>query len=101
MLQRHVPLLRKTKTPSRRKPLKKISERRKLALYEYGKKRKRFLAARPVCELCPKPSRDVHHVHGRYGSAYLDENTWKALCRACHDWIHQHPKEARERGLLK
>lgn len=82
--------------------LASVSERRKAALYEYGKRRKKFLAARPKCQACYKsPSRDVHHVHGRYGSAYLDVNTWMAVCRHCHDWIHQHPKDARVRGWLK
>ncbi|HEX2656105.1 MAG TPA: HNH endonuclease signature motif containing protein [Xanthobacteraceae bacterium] len=101
MLQRRTPLHRGGPI-QRRTRLSAISERRKLAQYEYGKKRKKFLAARPKCERCGTAnSRDVHHKNGRYGSAYLDENTWMALCRKCHDWVHQHPREAREQGLLK
>lgn len=85
----------------RGKPINNVSERRKLALYEYGKKRKKFLAARPVCECCKKkPSRDVHHKKRRHSGGLLDETTWCALCRQCHMDVHARPKEAREAGFL-
>ena len=29
-----------------------------------------------------------------------DETFWKATDRACHQWVHAHPKEARELGFL-
>ena len=51
--------------------------------------------------LCTQKSTDVHHVAGRIGSLLLDETQWIAVCRACHDFIHTHPKDARERGWLK
>jgi hypothetical protein len=43
---------------------------------------------------------DVHHRAGRSGTNYLDESTWLAVCRAEHEFIHQHPSEARRRGWL-
>ncbi len=53
----------------------------------------------PTYEACPV-STDVHHVKGR-GKFYLDESTWMAVSRESHRWIHNHPKEARELGLLQ
>lgn len=99
MIQRTTPLQR-TSLSNRRTRIAAQSDAKKAAAYAYSKKRKTFLRLRPICQRCEKkPSRDVHHVKGRYGSAYLDEHTWLAVCRACHDWIHQHPREAREQGL--
>lgn len=44
---------------------------------------------------------DIHHVHGRDGLLLFDVRYWLAVCRPCHNWIHAHPKQARELGLLK
>ncbi len=100
---------RKPAGPAQKKPIarrarvKRVSERRRKEGAEYAKKRKAFLAARPRCEAAPlacrQPSTDVHH-RAKRGRNYLDESTWIAVCRTCHDWIHAHPKEARELGLL-
>jgi hypothetical protein len=79
-----------------------ISARRREDRDEYNARKSAFLKARPKCQRCYKArSKDVHHVHGRLGGAYLNTNTWLAVCRQCHDWIHQHPKEARALGLLR
>ena len=68
----------------------------------YSAKRKTFLETHRLCQVCEaRPSCDVHHVQGRLGGAYLNENTWLAVCRRCHDHIHFNPKESREKGLLK
>lgn len=45
-------------------------------------------------------STDVHHIAGR-GINYLNEDTWLATCRPCHDRIHREPIWAREKGYLK
>lgn len=89
--------------------MKQISDRRRAQLAIYSAKRRAFLKAHPVCQvsryipgLNPKArSRDVHHVAGRYGGAYLDETTWLAVSRQAHDWIHSNPRQARKRGWLK
>ncbi len=47
------------------------------------------------------PSVEIHHRNGRSGTNYLDQKTWMAVSRIGHDWIHQHPKEARARGWLR
>lgn len=92
----------------RRKPMKRISDRRRLQQAIYTTRRGLFLAAHPICEavipktdICSMVSQDVHHKAGRTGTNFLDESTWMATCRECHDWIHTHPGQARELGLLK
>ena len=83
-----------------------MSLRRKREREVYLKKRAAFLKAHPVCcvmidgHKCKRRATDIHHKYGRDGKNYLDENTWLAVCRDDHRWIHEHPKEAREIGLL-
>jgi hypothetical protein len=45
-------------------------------------------------------SRDVHHSRGRVGTLLIDTRFWKAVSRKAHDWIGEHPEEARALGLL-
>jgi hypothetical protein len=37
-------------------------------------------------------------MQGRIGNLLTDETKFLAVCRACHDWIETHPKEAKELG---
>ena len=84
----------------RRTPLKRVSARRRKEGARYTSARRVFLKDRPTCECCmAKPSQDVHHKKGR-GQYYLDEETWMAVCRACHVRIHEYPKWARREGFL-
>lgn len=46
-----------------------------------------------------KRSKDVHHVHKR-GPNYLKVETWKAVARSAHEWIHNNPGQARRLGWL-
>jgi hypothetical protein len=70
---------------------------------EYSKLRIKFLDKYPMCHAhlycCGKLSTDVHHMAGRIGDNYLDITKWLPVCRPCHTWIEEHPKEAREMGL--
>ncbi len=66
-----------------------------------------YRLAHPLCEACnngPKvPQRwtdDIHHKRGRIGLLLFDVRYFMAVCRRCHDFIHQHPKEAKALGLL-
>lgn len=44
---------------------------------------------------------DVHELHTRgRGGDILDDGNCVAVCRPCHDWIHAHPTQAGELGLL-
>jgi len=79
-----------------------ISDRRRALSRIYAAQRTDYLRQHPTCEKCDsRSSRDIHHKAGRYGGNYLNVETWCALCRTCHDWIHQHPSKAREKGWLK
>jgi hypothetical protein len=109
---------------TRKKPMRRVSRKRAKANKEYTATRKAFLALRPLCEVwrelaqeqdkelseaifgpgklhSPVYSQDVHHVKGRLREHYLDSNTWMAVSRLGHAWIHAHPKEARARGWLQ
>lgn len=103
-----------------RKRIPAMSAKRKGEVREYSRKRKIFLGLRPTCErwterwnvisdrgpsvivtgTCGRIADDVHHLKGRLDGNYLDDLTWLPVCRKCHDWIHAHPKEARELHLL-
>lgn len=68
---------------------------------KYSIQRRVFLKQNPKCEVCVEAkSKDVHHRKGR-GPYLLDESTWSAVCRACHDRIHSNPQWAFEQGWLE
>lgn len=66
----------------------------------------RLLEERPWCEahieeLCSLRSVDVHEILNRsQGGAIVGgaDEDYLCLCRPCHSWITDHPKEAREKG---
>lgn len=90
--------------------MKKVSAKRRKAMAEYAKVRDVFIADRTLrdgkaaCQRCHKgiPAKriTVHHTRGRIGSLLCDTRHWVLLCLTCHDWVGDHPKEAREAGLL-
>jgi 5-methylcytosine-specific restriction endonuclease McrA len=45
---------------------------------------------------------DVHHIvtRARDRKLALDADNLKVVCRVHHDWVHAHPAEATELGLL-
>lgn len=43
---------------------------------------------------------EIHHKRGRRGKLLLDKRYWMPVSRVGHQWIHAHPKEAKERGWL-
>lgn len=98
------------KTPMKRgKPLRRVSKKRAAENKTYAKQRAEFLAKHLHCEICiamclfvgeMRPPSDVHHQNGRNGRRLLDEAYWLAVCREHHQWIHDNPKEARQRGWL-
>ena len=68
----------------------------------YGKLRRVFLTKHPMCQAalpnCNKQSTDIHHMKGR-GEYHNDTTTWLSVCRSCHTWIEENPKEAIELEL--
>lgn len=87
-----------------RKPMPKVSARGKTRNAEYAKLRKLFMAEHRACEaaypnICYGSATHVHHK-ARRGRNFLVVATWMACCAACHEHLHQNPREARTRGFL-
>lgn len=81
----------------------KVSEKRKELNKEYSKLAKQFKVDHPECEIkanefCTIITEDVHHGAGRIGLNLLNMKRWKAACRSCHNYAHDHPKEAFDKG---
>lgn len=90
-----------------RKPINRVSKKRRRDLAVYTQQRKWFLAANPFCAwgLAQEPqqhlrSEEVHHVRGRAGRLYLNEKFWMAVSHVGHQAIHERPELARQQGLL-
>jgi hypothetical protein len=93
-----------SKPTIRQKKLPPRSPKRILQEAEYSAQRKIFLNKNPMCQMhlpgiCTQHASDVHHMKGRIGDLLLDEQFWKAGCRACHSWVELNPFEAKEMGL--
>ena len=43
---------------------------------------------------------ELHHTRGRLGTLLIDERFWLGVTPKTHRWIHEHPKDAVQRGLL-
>src|ERR1017187_889108 len=94
-LIRKTPLCRKTRLRQKSSRLR-VEEK----IY-YNVTRPEYLAEHPFCEgLCGKKATDVHHRAGREGKLLNDKRHYAAVCRTLHDWIRDHPNQAREAGLL-
>ena len=79
-----------------------FSSKRLKETKEYTKLRKIYLNKHPMCEAavnnCSLKATEIHHVKGR-GTNYLFCDSWLSVCRNCHDWIENNPKEATELGF--
>jgi hypothetical protein len=95
------------KKPTVRKEIPRVSKKRKKQDAEYLKIRMDFLNENKMCQAklpgCSSFATDVHHTKGGSDRAkhYLDVDSFMAVCRACHNRIHNSPAEARELGYLK
>lgn len=82
--------------------MRRVSPKMAKLLREYSQLRAVFILAHPRCEAkvaCTNGWTDeVHHKAGR-GANLLRTETWLPCCRACHQWCHNHPKEARQLGF--
>ena len=84
-----------------------VSSKRKKKDAEYLKLREKYLSQNPLCMVkvngCSHMATDVHHTFAgaNRDAFYLVQSTWKAVCRNCHNYIHEHPEEARVMGWLK
>ena len=78
------------------KPIPQISKKRLSELAIYRPLRDKYLAEHPICEVkgCGRKTDDLHHKAKR-GSNLSNVDTFMAVCRTCHIWIHTHPEESR------
>lgn len=75
--------------------------------YKYLKLRKEFFNGKnKYCQaripnVCSNLATDVHHKKGGSDRCVTLEqlDTWIAVCRNCHNWIHDHSQEAKDLGL--
>jgi cytochrome c553 len=85
----------------------RVSAKRAKKDAEYTKLRQRYLTENPLCMVnvngCMHNATDIHHTFAgsNRDAFYLVQSTWLGVCRSCHDWIHNHPEEARIMNWLK
>ncbi len=101
----------KSSTNKPKKPNKsvipRVSAKRKKKDAEYLKLRERYLIDNSLCKVkvqgCSSNATDVHHTYAgsNRDAFYLVQSTWIPVCRNCHNWIHEHPEEARIMNYLK
>lgn len=98
---------RKTPFMSTKSNLRPVSPRQaKINRQRTILKRELFAIRGYACQarthLCTGRARDMHEVltRGRCGSA-TDADNIILVCGECHRWITDHPREAKELGLLK
>lgn len=93
------------------KPIKKVSDKRKIENYQYGKMKKDFMSL-PENKYCPiakevfgiqLESTEIHHTFcGKDRAKYfLDKSTWIAVSRKGHNYIHNNVKESYQKDWLK
>lgn len=82
------------------KSTKKKTEDReysKLRIIFFNKEENQLCIVRHIA-ICTGQATDIHHTMGR-GVYLLKTNTWIPVCRHCHNWIENHPKQAKELGF--
>ncbi len=100
-IKRKTPLMRGKTAFKQRKPMKRVSSRRRKENALYSRLRMDFLEENEFCEVClSNRATEVHHKLGRTGKNYLDKSTWVPICRNCHIEIEDNKREARVRGRL-
>jgi AMMECR1 domain-containing protein len=78
------------------KSISPVSKKRQVEMDEYSKKRTAYLALHPICEArlqgCLGASSEIHHLYSGKDrhKYYLNMSTWKAVCRNCHIYTHDH-----------
>lgn len=89
-------------TTRKKKPIKPISDKRKVQMAEYHKVRLDYLNLHRKCEYegCNKNATEIHHMAARNGDRLTDAQYFMAICRPHHQHLHLHPIESRERGYL-
>lgn len=103
---KRTPLVRKTPI-ARVKPLPKRSTKAVQMAPKRSKHVREYLELHPECEariegICGFWSWDVHErLRRSQGGDILDGSDQLAVCRPCHNWIGEHPAEAKRRGFAR
>lgn len=87
-----------------KKRLKKISKRQAAIKNAFRVLAKQVLLEEPKCQRCrTRESTDPHHLVPRSvgPKLILERSNIISLCRQCHDWVRDNPKEAYASGFLK
>ncbi len=83
-----------------KKRIRPMSANRRRAMEAYRKLRSELIdGSNCTCCFAAKVT-DIHHTRGRAGSLLTDRRYVIAVCRACHNWIGEHPAEARRKGWI-
>jgi 5-methylcytosine-specific restriction endonuclease McrA len=99
MLKRKTPLRAKSGFKNRGGKLKQVSDKRKHLNKEYASVRREYFEKHPRCEICENQASDIHHKKKR-GKNLSNIDSFMAVCRLCHNRIHDNPAWAKEMGYL-
>lgn len=87
--------------PLRRPELPKRSKKKQRQDAERTKVLRPLREAQTWCSLCGQTGvgLDAHEVRSRArGGSVTDLDNIRLVCRPCHSWITEHPREAQEQG---
>ncbi len=99
-MKRSSPLKRRTPLKSRGR-LRNASSKRQREYKEYTQVRNTYLAIHPICQRCKESkATDIHHKAGRVGKWLCLTEYFAALCRSCHNAVHENGVEARKQGWI-
>lgn len=94
------PVKRRTQLKLSSKPIRRRSKAMAKRMQVYQQQAEEWLGSRMCANGCMSSATQVHHSRGRRGNLLLDKRFWIPLCAQCHRFVHDHPEEARELGLL-
>lgn len=97
--------LNKSKKQSNLKPIKKVSDKRKIQNAKYLVLRLEFLGKEEnsICFIkeCHKKANTIEHLAGRWGDNYLDTNTWAGCCLEHNLELENNPELSKKYQLSK
>lgn len=82
-------------TTIRRRSKKRAKQER-----EYKEVREMYLNMNPWCEVkgCHCEATEIHHKKGRIGELLTNTIWFMSVCRSHHNYIENHPNEAKNEG---
>ena len=81
----------------KRTPLRKVNPERlaRLRAKQFGGPYRDLIISLPCCACGAPPPSEPSHVRTRGAGGEASDQT--PLCRFCHSWFEEHPKERKER----